>query len=307
MFHRHDLLLMAFLLFFLVLFSGMDCKQTSTRLDEVQFAGHDTDTFNLKTWRWEQHSIPPYSWPEGAAFGDGLFVDIAYDPNGVRVVDQHLRFLLDPSAPSLSEDIPLRINYRSEIRTAPWHIEHPLGTEQWIGWRYIFGKDYVADTTSPITIFQNHPGIRGLSPQFELEIAAKNRPRPALGGEIQIVNAANEERILSSVFPLAGDTLDVVVHVIYGRDEEGLLQVWFDGVLHYDKSVSTVYADQPWGGNNKWGIYHHTFNDSPTDLASSLAAGAGKVELLMGPLRLLKRSPHHPEYRENAYELVRPD
>ncbi len=265
-----------------------------------------TDTTLLRAWHWENISIPDYQWPDGTAFGNGLFVDVAYDPQGVTIVDDQLRFQIDPEFPKVPSNAGSPYHYRSEIRTAPWPIEHPPGTEQWLGWRYYFGKKYIPDTTSPITIFQNHPGVRGLSPQFELEIAAKDNPAPAQGGEIQMVNAANNDRIVLPVKPLAGEVLDVVIHVIYGLGREGLLQLWLNGELYYDRYVSTIYQDYPWGGNNKWGIYHHTFNDSPEDVQSSLEMGAGQFDLYMGSLRMLTRSPSNPEYAYNAYYLVKP-
>jgi len=287
------------------IFSG-GC-QPSTTLNVLDPEPLPADSFDVRVWKWNDVFIPPYTWPDGTPFGNGLYVDVAMDPNGVTIVGDLLRFYVDPVFPPPPPNAVSRNNYRSEIRTAPWNIEHPLGTEQWIGWRYQFGESYVIDPTSPITIYQNHPGVEELSPQFELEIAARNRPAPAKGGEIQVVNSANDDRIVYPVRPRAGETLDVVIHVIYGIHSAGLLQVWLNGTLFYDKAVSTVYREYSWGGNNKWGIYHHTFNESPADVQSSLAAGAGKVELFMGTLRLLTRTPHDPAYRTKAYHLVRPD
>ena len=282
------------------------CEQETTIVHPGNKPILATDTSLLKTWKWTDITIPDYQWPDGTAFGNGLFVDVAYSPEGVAINDEWLCFTIDPEVPDLPADAPSPHHYRSEIRTAPWRIKHPLGTEQWIGWRYLFGKKYIPDTTSPITIFQNHPGVTGLSPQFELEIAAKDNPRPAEGGEIQIVNAAKEDRIVLPVKPMAGDFLDIVIHVIYDRDNHGLLQLWLNEELHYDEIGSTVYEDQPWGGNNKWGVYHHTFNNSPADVQSSLAIGGGKFDVLMGPLRMMTRSPDHPEYGYSAYHMVKP-
>ncbi len=258
----------------------------------------------LQSWNWAYIDIPPYTWEDGTKFGDGLYVNIAYDPQGVTIEENKIRFSIDPlNAPS---DAPSDFNFRSEIHTDPWPINHELGTEQWIGWEYIFGDNYVIDPTSPITIFQNHPGVNGLSPQIELEIAGLGNPNPAVGGEIQVVNEASSDRIVYPVIPQAGDHLEVVIHVIWGLGTEGLLQVWLNGTLYYDERTSTVYEDQPWGGNNKWGVYHHTFNNSPADVQSSLDIGAGKMDLYMGTLRLLTRKPGHPEYGLNAYDIIRP-
>lgn len=263
------------------------------------------DRSKLKEWFWSEIEIPSYSWQDGAKFGKDLYIDIAFDPESIRKKNDHeLSFLLDPL--NVPAGAPSDFSYRSEIHTTPWPINHPTGTEQWIGWVYTFGDDYVIDPTSPITIFQNHPGVHGLSPQIEIELAGLNNPSPAQGGEIQIVNEAAEDRIVYPIKPMAGDQLEVVIHVIYGIGSEGLLQVWLNGTLYYNEKTSTVYADYPWGGNNKWGVYHHTFNDSASDVESSLDIGAGSVELSMGTLRMLTRTPDDQEYSLSAYDMVRP-
>ncbi|MDB4415062.1 polysaccharide lyase [Saprospiraceae bacterium] len=263
-----------------------------------------TNLTNVKTWEWNTITIPPYSYTSGMSFGPGLFVNAAYDTMGVSIVGDNMKFVLNPLEPVPPMGSASPHNYRSEIHTHPWQINHPLGTEQWIGWRYFFPNDYVIDTTSPITIFQNHPGIQGLSPILELEIAALDDPSPAQGGEIQVVNV--NDRIIYPVKPMAGDTLDVVIHVIYGLGNDGLTQVWLNGELYHDKIEQTVLENYPWGGNNKWGIYHHTFKNSPSDVQASINAGAGFVDLFMGTLRMTTRIPGHPEYKLNAYDLVKP-
>jgi len=262
------------------------------------------DSSLLRTWNWDMITIPPYTYPEGTEFGNGLYTNTAYDPMGVSIVGDKMRFNLDPINPPPPPGVSSPHNYRSEIHTFPWQINHPVGTEQWIGWRYCFPDDYVIDTTSPITIFQNHPGISGLSPILELEIAAHHDPYPAEGGEIQVVNVL--DRIIYPVKPMAGDTLDVVIHAIWGFDGTGLMQIWLNHELIHDKKERTILKDYPWGGNNKWGIYHHTFKDSPSDVQASIDAGAGFVELNMGTLRLMTRQPTHPEYKMDAYHFVDP-
>lgn len=257
----------------------------------------------MKVFNWGNMDLPDQPWPDETTFGDDLFVDSAYDPEAVSLSNNQLRFYIDPVSPPVINNF----NYRSEIHTAPWPIQHPLGTEQWLGWEYTFGEDYVIDPTAPITIFQNHNGVNGLSPAIELEIAGLNNPSPAQGGEIQVVNEAASERIVYPVRPEAGDKLEVVVHVIYGVQKYGLLQVWLNGTLYYNKRGSTVYEDHLFGGNNKWGVYHHMFNNSADDVQSSLNIGAGRVELFIGPLRILTRTPDHPEYKLDAYHLVRPE
>lgn len=264
-------------------------------------------TDELSVYNWSKFPPPVYDWENGGWYAEDLYIDVAFDPEGVKVVKDQIKFRVAPSYPKPPANAGSPHNFRSEIHTMPWEIRHPIGTEQWIGWRYTFGEDYVIDPTSPITIFQNHPGIRGESPQIELEIAALNDPRPATGGEIQIINAANGERIVTTVKPKAGETLDIVVHVVYGEGEDGLLQIWLDNENFYSKQVSTVYSAYPFGGNNKWGVYHHTFNNSPDDVEASIAAGSGIVELFMHTLKIITRTAESPNYLKDDFETVRPD
>ncbi len=293
-----------------VLFFGFGiggCQPSEPMLNEGYNVPLATDASDVITWDWSQVHLPAYNWPDGTAFGNGLYTDVIADPQGVSIENGRMRFFVNPVEPPPPIEVGSPFNYRSEIRTAPWNIEHPIGTEQWLGWRYHFGDNYQIDPTAPITIFQNHPGVVDQDPLFELEIAAFGRPEPALGGEIQVVNAANNDRIIYPVRPKAGGILDVVVHVIYGHGTDGLLQVWLNGELHHWVRGATIYKDYPWGGNNKWGIYHHTFNNSPDDVATSLDAGIESVEIYMGNLKMLTRTADHPEYETNAYQLVKPN
>lgn len=266
----------------------------------------ELDSVKMRTWKWSEISIPNYTWPDGTAFGNGLFVDIAHDATGVTINSDKLHFYLNPLVPTAPTNSSSGFNYRSEIRTAPWQINHDLGTEQWIGWSYTFSPDYVIDPSEPFTIYQNHPGIAGQPPMFELEIAALNRPNPAQGGEIQVVNHALNNRFVSNVKPQAGETLNFVVHVVFEEGSKGLLQVWINDNLIYSEIESTVLSDYKWGGNNKWGIYHHTHLGNQTAVNNSIAAGAKEVSLDMGTLRLLQRSTVAPNYRTDAFDLVKP-
>ncbi len=299
---------------FFLIFS-LACGAPINSEDDVFRSDESSDTFKdiintasnskLEIWDWTKMNLPASPWSDETKFGNDFYVDSAYDPAAVSLKNKKIRFYIDPLNP-IAPAVNL-FNYRAEIHTAPWPIKHPVGTEQWLGWKYTFGNDYVIDATSPITIFQNHPGVRGLSPQLELEIAALNTPNPAVGGEIQIINVPNGDRIVTDVKPKAGDQLEVVVHIVYGLEDQGLFSVWLNGALYYNEKVSTVYSDYPWGGNNKWGIYHHTFNESPNDVSSSIESGAGTMELFMGPLKTWTRTPSHPSYLEDAYELIRPE
>jgi len=144
-----------------------------------------------------------------------------------------------------------------------------------------------------------------LSPVFEVTLAKRHNHLQNPGGEIEFVNKGNDDRENYSKFrPEAGDQLKIVLHVVYGIDENGLLELWLDDELVYSKSVSTVYDNHAYGGNNKWGIYHHTFKNSESSVNASLDIGAGDVELKMSTLRMLTRTSSDPEYKTNAYEMV---
>jgi len=258
-------------------------------------------------WDWSNYDVPINTWPVGAVFASDSFrIDSETDPHAVTNAGNKLRFYLDPIRPTPPPEADNRFNMRAEIQTEPWDVQHPLGTEQWLGWRYTFGDNYRIDPTAPIVIFQNHPRVPGHPPLFSLEIAAYHRPTPAVGGEIQVINDVEEDRIVYPVKPMAGDQLDVVIHVVFGLEDSGKLQVWLNGTLYYDFSGATVYEGYEWGGRNKWGIYHHLHRDS-TAVANSLAAGVPDMELFMGPLKMIQRDSSDPEYLQDAYLRVRPD
>jgi len=62
------------------------------------------DDSKLRTWKWRNIHIPPYSWDEGSSFGDGLHVDIAYDDQGVKIEGEDLRFRIHPLNPAPPSD-----------------------------------------------------------------------------------------------------------------------------------------------------------------------------------------------------------
>lgn len=288
----------------LSLITVVSCEQSLpiSRVDNLK-----EDLSHLKSWSWENIQIPLYTWPMGTAFGEGLYVDVAFDNQGVQIKDGRLVFSINPLHPLPPQNPHSEFNFRNEIRTAPWNIEHPLGTEQWIGWSYTFPEDYQVNLSEPLTIYQNHPGIEGESPQFELEIAAKNRPRPAQGGEIQVVNNVVGTRDLSHYSPRPWETYNFVVHVVYGGIETGLLQVWINDEIVYDKQVATVYSIYPWGGNNKWGLYHHSLKGDSVAVSNTLDQNITKVVMNMGQLNLLTRHPDFSTYLTEAYDLIRPE
>ena len=132
-------------------------------------------------------------------------------------------------------------------------MKHKLGTEEWFGWNYRFGDDYKIDEINDWLFFQVHNSINGTSPQVKLYVAHGHSKNSDHAGEIVITNNGNyPDYNKTGIVPVAGDSFDIVIHVIWGDDSNGLLQVWINGEKLYDKHVSTVYPEYPWGGNAKW-------------------------------------------------------
>ena len=161
---------------------------------------------------------------------------------------------------------------------------------------------------SPITIFQVKNDQRGQSPQLELELAAKNQIPGARAGEIQIINKPNNQRILSNFVPEPGDSLSIVMHIVYQSDTTGLWTIWFNQDVIYDYNTPTVYASHPYGGNAKWGLYHHGLRGPKASYYHKLAIDQGihRVGMSMGTLRYLRRTPADSQYLKEAYQKVAP-
>lgn len=265
----------------------------------------------LKTWCWAEIPVPLWD-----GDGDNFFLykdqlkisnsDRWYENQIVNDGDR-LKFHLNPTTTPVGLDPSDGYNYRAEIRTAPWDIQHPSGTEEWFGWSYTFGEDYVVDQINKWVFFQVHNGISGVSPQVYLYISdASSKNAGNVAGKVLVVNNGNNPDYLDTdIIPQPGQTLDIVVHVIWADASTGLLQVWIDDVNVYNKQVSTIYPEYPWGGNAKWGIYHPRWREG-ADVQNSLDQGITDVETFMGPLRIITRRPGDPDYGKDSFELVKP-
>ena len=195
---------------------------------------------------------------------------------------------------------------RAEIRTAPWPIKHALGTEEWFGWSYTFGEDYIIDANSEWLFHQVHNGVGGQTPLYELMVAREGL-YDATAGEIIVKNNANtNDRVLTGVIPAAGQTINVVVHVIWDNGSKGLLQVWIDDVMVYDKQIATVRSGWEYGGNAKWGIYKWPWADEAGVNASAIA-GVTHLTTSIGTLRIITRRPGDEDYLKDSYSLVAPN
>jgi len=213
-----------------------------------------------------------------------------YDGKSVFAQDGRLNFALNATKPVPPSDSKHNYNYRSEIRDSPSNVDHPIGTEQWWGFDYKFGDDYKADIM-PWVLWQTHGSFRNpSSPMTSLQIGPENYAgTSSTQGELFVANSAiltgktNVEP--TGIIPIAGQTLKIVVHVVWGDDNTGLYQVWVDGVQVYNKQERTVYVEQPMGGYWKIGIYKWRWQEA----------------------KVIKKSIGNSTYLADEYELVKPN
>jgi Polysaccharide lyase len=284
-----------------------------TVTDNIGALGKDDVTItvssNLLFVDWKNTTFPSDGLPDGRRFAnDRLRSSTAYDAFNRIIVNDKLKIVVDSNVPVDPAVSSAQYHYRAEFTEWPWRIHLPEGTEQWFGWSYYFSADYVRGVT-PITIFQNHAAaVSDSHPLFQLELSRPGQIKGALGGEIQVVNICSEPKVrkLTAFRPKPGDRVDIICHVVYGRGDKGLLEFWFNGVQVHSQIGSNIFAaPENWGGNNKWGIYHHSW-DEPLKVQQDIAAGHTKFELLMGNLRQITRAPNDPAYLSNSKSLVDP-
>ncbi|MGI9551621.1 MAG: PKD domain-containing protein [Aurantibacter sp.] len=259
----------------------------------------------LKVWCWEDFEIPVAS-QRSVAFSDKqLRTDTQCDPNSVKIVGDKIRFYLDPLSPDVPSWCSKNYNMRAEVRTHPYNVNNPIGTEEWYGWSYTFGNGYKIDRESEWLFWQVHHGLSG-SPPVELRIIRDGQHSGHPAGEIYVINKGNgSDESPTGVTPLAGQTIDIVVHVIWGNASNGLLQVWLNGNKVYDKQVSNTHANAPWGGNAKWGIYKWPWEDL-SKIQESSNQGISNLETFMGPLRMITRFQGDANYGKDSYSEVAP-
>lgn len=285
----------------------------STNDADIQLAqdpstGGKANEIGLKTWNWETVDLPKYSDNTGTIFSNNeLHIDSECSEQQVTKIGNRLKFSIDPKLPEIGDWCSREYNMRAEIRTAPWNVRHPLGTEEWFGWTYFFAEDYVIDQFNEWLFFQVHHGIEGDSPQIELMISKQGQNNTKNAGEICVVNKGNyPDNHPTGISPKAGDKLKLVVHVVWGDSSNGLLQVWIDDQMVYDKKVATVYENHPWGGNAKWGIYKWPWANT-SGVEKSKNQGITHLETYMGPLKIITRKPEDPNYLSDAYATVEPE
>ena len=270
--------------------------------------GRANDT-GEKVWCWENINIPEYSGSKGVAFSNGeLVIDSECYEKQVTKSGNKLKFSVNPTSPNVPNWCSRDFNMRAEIRSAPWNVRHPKGTEEWFGWSYTFGNNYIVDKNNQWLFWQVHHGTVGDSPHTELMIIKDGQFNGHSAGELYVVNNASSSSKYNptGITPRAGEKLDIVVHTVWNTGSSGLLQVWINGQKVHDEQGATIYAASPWGGNAKWGIYKWPWADA-NGVAQSQQQGIESLETYLGDLRVITRRDGDPEYLENSYSKVAPN
>jgi PKD repeat protein len=266
-----------------------------------------SDAEGLKQWCWSDLAQEISSAGAQSGFSNNqLAKSVHYNANGVFVQNGRLNFKLNPTSSSSNG-----LNYRQEIRDNPADVRHPIGTEQWWGFDYRFGDDYKADDL-PWIMWQTHGYFSApADPMTALELAPSNylgNTNPK--GELFISNAAfssaNPKKTPTGIVPRAGQTLRVVIQMVWGDSNKGLYKVWIDDVLVYNEQERTVYLEQPEGGYWKIGIYKWRWR-SQSNVDASASLGINELNTSIGPLKVIKKSPSNGTYLSNEYNTVRPN
>ncbi|MDB2606197.1 polysaccharide lyase [Zobellia sp.] len=264
------------------------------------------DEPGAKVWCWNDVTIPS----EGFFDDYKLFVSSHCSPNMVKSVDGRVNFTVNPTTPEASQSCGADYNYRAEIREHPSDVDYPVGTEQWWGFDYRFGDDYVADEL-PWILWQTHGSFSNPSnPMTNLQVAPTNfNGNINKVGELFVVNntiSTGRKFTPVGVFPKAGQTLKIVIHLVWGDENNGLYKVWIDGNLIYTKQERTVYKEKPYGGYWKLGIYKWRWKIED-NVRISTQRGISELNTSIGTLRTIMRRPGDAEYGNDSYALVVPD
>jgi hypothetical protein len=285
-------------------------------------------------------SIPSSGLTDGKRFyADGsLRANVAYYPYSIKSEIRNgyprIRFYVKPTEPAsylIGTGYPY--HHRAEFSRYPWKICHPLGTEEWIGFSYLFASSAEGFTQnqSPVSIYQNHAGrIDGQTenpPALQIEIAYPGQLRSytdpnyrtPLGGEIMIINNVRGIRfVVPGVRVVAGARLDFIIQIVYGLGDQGLFNVWINGnLVTFQGNTkapagnvgSTVWppalpTDIPVGGNSKFGLYHHQLRFEQY-VTLNAAKGHTHMKFWMTDWNDVFRQPTDWDYKAlNAYEAV---
>ncbi len=286
---------------------------TITVEEEIDYSCNTNGGFagdsGLKTWCWGDIDVPSGSSSGRDSFSQGqLALSVECSANQVVKEGNRLKFVVNPTSPAAASWCNNNYNLRSEIRTMPWNIDLPSGTEEWIGFSYGFGDSYVADPVNNWVFYQAHEGSEGKNPLISLQVNSRATNNHKTG-EIVVVNAAHEGTYNiyhgTNVIPKAGETVDIVLHIIWADDNTGLLEVWINGNKLVDEQTRTVYRSSRVGGNSKFGIYKASWR-SASGIQNSANHGVRNLETFMGPLRIITRKSNDSNYRKYSYNDVVP-
>jgi hypothetical protein len=210
---------------------------------------------------------------------------------------------------------PYPYHHRAEFTRYPWKISHPVGTEEWLGFSYIFQKTeegYQVNRT-PVSIYQNHAGRVGTQvenpPALQLEIASPGQLKTTpLGGELMLVHQIRGIRYtIPGVRVVAGARLNIVMQIVYGEGTKGLWNVWINGTLVQipgGNTGSTVWPDNPVGGNSKLGLYHHQLRYASA-VNLNYSSGHTNMKMWMTDWNDIFRHPGDWDYKNsNGYNAV---
>ncbi|PKA98764.1 PKD repeat protein [Flavobacteriaceae bacterium MAR_2009_75] len=269
--------------------------------------GYANDT-GEKIWCWNNVSIPNYSNTDGYNFSNNeLKISSECYERQVTKEGNRIKFKVSPQSPTPGSWCNNNYNMRAEISTLPWKVNHPKGTEEWMGWSYTFGSNYKIDEKVQWLFYQAHEGTNGQNPLIAFWVINDGGAGSKVPGEIHVVNSTESKNKYYStgIIPRAGQTVDIVVHVVWGDNNDGLLQVWMNGNKVHDKKERTVRASNPVGGNPKWGIYKWPWREK-SFVDQSAANGINTLETYMGTLRMITRRPGDADYGKDAYSAVAP-
>jgi len=274
--------------------------------------GGRADESGNKVWCWNDIEITEAQNKDSNPFSNGELRTSNHCNIGmVTRSGDRLYFKVNPTSPAPENWCNSNYNYRSEIRENPSDVDHPPGTETWFGWNYRFENNYQVDGVQWL-FWQLHDNDQaGNPPPVSLWIAAASMSgQPFTPGEIVVVNAAqnpnNHKYTGTGIVPGAGDSYNIVVHLVHGTESTGSYTVWINGNQVYNSQERTLYSSYPLGGYAKWGIYKWKWRDK-NFVDTSAAAGMDELNTSMGTLRIVTRRPGDANYGQNSYALVAPD
>lgn len=219
---------------------------------------------------------------EPATFPSWQQVDLSLPDSGVIVTNvartgtKSVRFLLRPDDPEISGGSRAELARPDDTTgLGKYAIAAGNASNFWYGWSIFVPADWVPDTQAEI-ISQFHsysdPGEGSHSPPLafvvsgdKLQVSFRTDPRQKFTG----TNPPGYPITLheTSMTPFVGKWIDFVVHIIWDYDNDGLLEVWINGV----KVVHRI--NQPFGYNDgygymKNGIYKWPWNGTGTSSVS---------------------------------------